>query len=182
MKITLPTALTLLRIAVLPLIVIFFYLPLEWGRHTAAWLFLIAALTDWLDGYLARRLGQHSAFGAFLDPVADKLLVVLTLVLLVSQHPEMIVVLSSIIIIGREVVISALREWMAKIGEDKRVAVSDIGKLKTVVQLTALTMMLYQDPFFTLPLYSIGLICLVIAAGLTLYSMVVYLGSAAKAL
>ncbi|MCG8380618.1 MAG: CDP-diacylglycerol--glycerol-3-phosphate 3-phosphatidyltransferase [Gammaproteobacteria bacterium] len=182
MKITLPTALTLLRIAVLPLIVIFFYLPFEWGRHAAAWLFLIAALTDWLDGYLARRLGQHSAFGAFLDPVADKLLVVLTLVLLVSQHPEMIVVLSAIIIIGREVVISALREWMAKIGEEKRVAVSDIGKLKTVVQLTALTMMLYQDPFFTLPLYSIGLICLVIAAGLTLYSMVVYLRSAAKAL
>ncbi len=180
MRLTLPTLLTWFRIALLPLIIIFFFWPEGWGRNLAGWLFFIAALTDWLDGYLARKLGQHSSFGAFLDPVADKLLVVITLVLLVSAHSQLPIILSTIIIIGREIIISALREWMAKIGEDELVAVSKLGKIKTVAQLTALTWMLYKDDLLGLPLYNMGQVCLVLAAVLTLYSMMVYLRSAAR--
>ena len=116
MQLNLPTILTLLRIILIPFFIVAFYLPTEWGRSAAALLFVLAAFTDWLDGYLARKWDQTSPFGAFLDPVADKLMVAAALVLLVSDRPELLVAIPAIVIIGREIAISALREWMAEMG------------------------------------------------------------------
>nr|MDQ3958755.1 CDP-diacylglycerol--glycerol-3-phosphate 3-phosphatidyltransferase [Pseudomonadota bacterium] len=126
-----PNTLTLVRIALIPIFVIVFYLPIKWSHVATAVIFALAALTDWLDGYLARRLGQTSALGAFLDPVADKLMVAVVLVFLLQQNPSPWLALPAAIIIGREITISALREWMAELGVRARVAVSSLGKIKT---------------------------------------------------
>ena len=175
MKLTLPTLLTLGRIAIVPLLVVLFYLPFEWSRPAAAVVFALGGITDWLDGYLARRLNQQSAFGAFLDPVADKVMVAVVLVMLVEANPTVWMVLPAMVIIGREIVISALREWMAEIGQRARVAVSVLGKIKTTAQIAALLLMLYHDPIAGLPTYQVGFVLLYVAAVLTLYSMVAYL-------
>src|ERR1700754_2985282 len=131
-----PNTLTWLRICAIPLIAVLFYMPYPWADPSAGLLFAAAGITDSLDGYLARRLGQTSRLGAFLDPVADKLIVAVALVLLVSRDPRWVMVLMAVVIIGREIAISALREWMAEIGERTKVAVSAIGKYKTILQMT----------------------------------------------
>jgi CDP-diacylglycerol--glycerol-3-phosphate 3-phosphatidyltransferase/cardiolipin synthase len=172
---TIPNLLTLLRIFLIPVFVIVFYLPYDWAHRGATALFTLGALTDWLDGYLARRLGQSSPFGAFLDPVADKLAVAVALVLLVSMDPRPWVALPAAVIICREITISALREWMAGIGSSKKVAVSWLGKVKTVSQMLALIFMMYREPVSNLDIYSLGLLLLYVAAALTLWSMCRYL-------
>lgn len=174
----LPNILTWLRILAIPLVVVLFYAPYHWSNASAALLFTAAAITDSLDGYLARRMGLTSRLGAFLDPVADKLLVALTLVLLVSHDQQWLVVMSACVIIGREIAISALREWMAELGERTRVAVSGLGKLKTIVQMVGIPMMMWRDDILGLPIYQIGLYLTVAAAALTLWSMISYLRSA----
>lgn len=170
--------LTWLRIALIPIVVVLFYLPYGWGDVAAGLLFAVAGITDSLDGYLARRLGQVSPLGAFLDPVADKLMVATALVLIVSRDPVWYVTLTAAVIIGREIAISALREWMAEIGARGKVRVSQLGKYKTIVQITGLSMMLYWESLFGLPIYRIGLALTVAAAVLTLWSMVAYLQAA----
>jgi len=175
MKLTLPTALTLGRIVLVPVLVLLFYLPFEWCKPAAAVVFALGGITDWLDGYLARRLGQHSAFGAFLDPVADKVMVAVVLVMLVQDNPTLWMVLPAMVIIGREIVISALREWMAEIGQRARVAVSVLGKVKTTAQIAALLLMLYHDPIAGVSTFTVGFVLLYISAVLTLYSMIEYL-------
>jgi len=174
-----PNLVTLSRIILIPLLVGLYYLPDSWisvpGRNLAATLvFVLAGITDWLDGYLARRLNQMSAFGAFLDPVADKLIVVGALVvLLFLNRVDMLVAL---IIIGREIAISALREWMAKVGQAKSVAVAFVGKLKTVSQMVAIPLLLYHEPLFdTLDCQWLGTILINVAAVLTVVSMLYYL-------
>ena len=184
--------LTFARIIMIPLVVILFYLPYHWAAAATAWVFILAAVTDSLDGYLARRLGQTSALGAFLDPVADKLMVVTALVLLVSYDPPMLelirfdphvlITLTAAVIVGREITISALREWMAELGARGKVAVSSLGKLKTIFQMTGLSMMLFREDVWFIPAFELGLYCLVAAAVLTLWSMVVYLRAAWPAL
>lgn len=175
MPFNLPVLLTLLRIILIPAFVGAFFLPVAWSNALCAVLFTLAALTDWLDGYLARRLGQLSAFGAFLDPVADKLMVATALILLVHSIPTPWVSIAAMIIIGREITISALREWMAQLGSSATVAVSMIGKFKTTAQMLALILLLYRDPLGMFPTLEIGLTLLFIAAALTLWSMVHYL-------
>ena len=144
----------------------------------SAAIFGIAALTDLLDGYLARRLNQLSAFGAFLDPVADKLMVAVALVLLVQDNPSPLFAVPAAIIIGREIAISALREWMSEIGARTKVAVSIIGKLKTTIQMIAILLLLFKMPLAGFPTHDVGLVLLYIAAALTLWSMVVYMRAA----
>jgi CDP-diacylglycerol--glycerol-3-phosphate 3-phosphatidyltransferase len=178
MRLNLPNTLTWLRILAIPLIVVLFYLPFSFSDPAAGLLFAAAAITDTLDGYLARRMGLTSRLGAFLDPVADKLVVAVVLVLLVSKDPSVVVVLMAAIIISREIAISALREWMAELGQRTRVAVSSLGKWKTVLQMTGLALMLYRQPLWGVPVYQLGLILAVIAAILTLVSMVRYLQAA----
>ena len=178
MRLNLPNTLTWLRILAIPLIVVLFYLPFSFSDPAAGLLFAAAAITDTLDGYLARRMGLTSRLGAFLDPVADKLVVAVVLVLLVSKDPSVVVVLMAAIIISREIAISALREWMAELGQRTRVAVSSLGKWKTVLQMTGLALMLYRQPLWGVPVYGLGLILAVIAAVLTLVSMVRYLQAA----
>jgi len=175
MILNIPNSLTLIRIAFIPIIIIMFYLPFEWARPASAWLYGLACVTDWFDGYLARKLGQSSTFGAFMDPVADKLIVAVALILLVSAHPEVIIVLGTCIIIGREIIITALREWMARQGKSDSVAVSMLGKYKTFVQMFALGFLLHRDDWYGLPTHTIGLILLVIATILTIVSMVEYM-------
>jgi len=182
MPYNLPNALTLLRIALIPVFAVVFYLPFAWANVAVTVIFAIAALTDWLDGFLARQLDQTSAFGAFLDPVADKLMVAVALVMLVDVNPTpfvgLILALPAAVIIGREIVISALREWMAEIGERAQVAVSTIGKIKTTAQMVSLLLLLYREPLGQLPTVEIGLALLYLAAALTLWSMVIYLRAA----
>ena len=182
MHFNLPNLLTLFRIGLIPFLLLFFYLPLTWGHKGAALIFAVAAVTDWLDGYLARRLRETSAFGAFLDPVADKLMVAAALVILVDANPTplpgVIIAVAAVVIIGREIAISALREWMAEIGEHAAVAVNYIGKIKTTIQMVALVLLLYREPVAGLPTATIGLVLLVIAAGLTLWSMMIYIRAA----
>lgn len=175
---TIPTILTLLRIALIPVFVAVFYLPVSWANLATAALFVVAGITDWFDGYLARRLNQISPFGAFLDPVADKLMVAAALVLLVQSHPTAWLAVPAVIIIGREIAVSALREWMAELGGRARVAVSVLGKYKTAAQMLALVLLLYRDPIAGLPVQAIGFTLLYLAAALTLWSMVVYLRAA----
>mgnify|MGYP006280374577 CR=1 FL=1 len=175
MQLTLPTALTLGRLVLVPVLVLLFYLPFEWARPAAAIAFALGGITDWLDGYLARRLNQSSAFGAFLDPVADKIMVAIVLVMLVQANPYLWMALPAMVIIGREIVISALREWMAEIGQRAHVAVSSVGKFKTIAQIAALLLMLYHAPVAGLPTFLIGVGLLYVAALLTLYSMALYL-------
>jgi CDP-diacylglycerol--glycerol-3-phosphate 3-phosphatidyltransferase len=173
-----PNTLTWARIAAIPLIVLLFYMPNSWADPAAGLLFAVAGVTDSLDGYFARRLGQISRLGAFLDPVADKLIVAVALVLLVSKDPRALIVLTAAVIIGREITISALREWMAEIGARRKVAVSQIGKYKTILQITGLSMMLYRIPLFGLPTYSLGVWLTEVAALATLLSMGMYLRAA----
>jgi CDP-diacylglycerol--glycerol-3-phosphate 3-phosphatidyltransferase len=174
----LPNTLTWTRIAAIPLIVLLFYMPYPWGDPAAGALFAAAGVTDSLDGYFARRLGQISRLGAFLDPAADKLIVAVALVLLVSRDPRPLIVLTAAIIVGREITISALREWMAEIGQRRKVAVSQLGKYKTILQIAGLAMMLYRVPLLGLPTYTFGVVLTEIAAAATLVSMVVYLRAA----
>jgi CDP-diacylglycerol--glycerol-3-phosphate 3-phosphatidyltransferase len=174
-----PNLVTLLRIVLIPLIVGVFYLPDSWmapdDKNLAATaIFIVAAVTDWLDGYLARKLNQMSAFGAFFDPVADKLVVVGALVILLYLNRLDMVV--GLIIIGREIAISALREWMAQLGQAKSVAVAFIGKLKTTLQMIAIPMLLYEDPLFGLiDCHGLGTVLIYVAALLTVISMLYYL-------
>ncbi|MEH6628690.1 MAG: CDP-diacylglycerol--glycerol-3-phosphate 3-phosphatidyltransferase [Motiliproteus sp.] len=171
-----PNILTSLRITLIPCIVVIYYLPYEWNLHVAAGIFALAAVTDWLDGYLARRLNQTTAFGAFLDPVADKLMVSVALVMLVETYSEVYLTVPAIIIVGREIVISALREWMAEIGKRASVAVSVIGKLKTMMQMLAIFLLLGSEPS-TIIAY-VGLTTLYGAAVLTIWSMWMYIKAA----
>ena len=179
MPLNLPNLVTLLRILLIPLIVGIFYLPDAWltdqGRNIAATVvFVVAAITDWLDGYLARKLNQMSAFGAFLDPVADKLVVVGALIVLLNLGRVDMVV--GLIIIGREIAISALREWMAQLGQAKSVAVAFIGKLKTVLQMVAIPLLLFEDRLFgIIDCYALGTVLIYVAAVLTVISMLYYL-------
>ena len=178
-ELNIATFLTWLRIAAIPLFALVFYLPPgELMRPAACVIFTIAGLTDWLDGYLARRLNLLSKFGAFLDPVADKLMVTLTLVIIVQADPKWYIALTAAIIIGREFTISALREWMAEIGARNIVAVTGIGKIKTIMQMVGLGMMIWKYPLVGIPIYEIGMALLIISAGLTLYSMFGYIRSA----
>jgi phosphatidylglycerophosphate synthase len=202
----LPNTLTWLRIFAIPLVIVLFYLPFSWADPAAGLLFAAAGITDSLDGYFARRMGQTSRLGAFLDPVADKLIVAVALVLLVSKDMPMIIVpglegldgakatlrpetvrvilvLCSIVIIGREIAISALREWMAEIGKRGKVKVSQLAKYKTILQIVGLSCMLFRWnlpilPGFSLPIFEIGLVLTVIAAFLTLISAISYLRAA----
>lgn len=182
MQLNLPTLLTLLRIALIPVFIGVFFLPFPGANLLCSALFGLAALTDWLDGYLARRLGQTSPFGAFLDPVADKLMVAAALVLLVQAIPTPLMAVAAAIIIGREIAISALREWMAQLGKQGRVAVSMTGKIKTTAQMIAVLLLLYREPLGFFPTLEVGLGLLVVAAGLTLWSMFHYLVAAWSAL
>lgn len=172
---TTPTLLTLIRIALIPVLALFFYLPWDRARAITALIFTLAAITDWLDGYLARRLNQTSAFGAFLDPVADKLMVAVALVLLVQADPTPWLAIPAAIIIGREIAVSALRERMAELGKGSAVAVSMVGKIKTTSQMVAIILLLYRDPVLDLPVQITGYGLLYIAASLTLWSMILYL-------
>ncbi len=178
MKSQLPNILTWIRIVLIPVFVIVFFSELEYARPISGVIFAIAGITDWLDGALARRWGITSSFGAFLDPVADKLMVSTALILLVSYDQNIFLVLAAIIIIGREIAVSALREWMAGLGLRNAVKVHAIGKLKTIFQMGSLFALLYQFPLFKLPTYQIGFYSLIIAALLTLVSMSLYLYSA----
>ncbi len=159
----------------MPLVVLLFYLP---AHRAAGILFLIAGVTDSLDGWLARRTGQVSRLGTFLDPVADKLMVATALVLIVSRDHEWYMALAAAVIIGREITISALREWMAEIGARKKVAVSSLGKIKTVAQIVGISLLLYREDVLGLPTYSAGLVLTALAAVLTLWSMILYLQAA----
>lgn len=180
-----PTLLTLARIALIPFFVGIFYLHSWWGNVLAAAVFLIAGLTDYLDGWLARRWNQTTRFGAFLDPVADKLMVAAALVLLVEYHGTAWLAVPAINIISREIAVSALREWMAEIGRRASVAVSHIGKVKTVVQITAITLLLAFEPDFDAqrrivftPFFVFNYVLLYLATVLTLWSMALYLRAA----
>ena len=178
MPITLPTLLTLFRIFLLPVMVVVFYLPFRGANIAASAVFLAAAVTDWLDGWLARRWNLTSAFGAFLDPVADKLMVAVTLFLLVQDNPRPVMAITSAIIVGREIAISALREWMSEIGERKTVNVAGIGKIKTTMQIVAIMVLLYQKDIEEFKLFYVGEALLVIAAVLTIWSGLQYLRAA----
>ena len=178
MKLTIPTLITLFRILLIPVLVLVFYLPYKWTNVAATAIFVVGALTDWLDGWIARRYGMYSAFGAFLDPVADKLAVAVALVLIVQYHHTVFMALIAAVIIGREITISALREWMAEIGQKARVKVAAVGKLKTIVQMVALSMLLFREDLFGLPIFMIGEGLLAVAAALTLWSGYAYVRAA----
>ena len=176
--INIPTLLTLLRIALIPVLAIFFYLPWEYSNIATTFIFFVAGFTDWLDGYLARKMQLETKFGAFLDPVADKIMVAVVLVLLVQTVSSVWMTIPVAIIIGREITISSLREWMAEIGQRATVKVSDIGKWKTSAQMLAIGCLLYNDELFGLSMQTFGLVLLYIAAILTLWSMIIYLKAA----
>jgi CDP-diacylglycerol--glycerol-3-phosphate 3-phosphatidyltransferase len=191
MKLTVPTMLTLLRIAMIPVLAAAFYLPYGWTNFAAAAVFALASATDWLDGWIARRYHQYSAFGAFLDPVADKLMVATALFLIVQGHPTAWMALWAAVIVGREIAVSALREWMAVLGQRKRVAVATVGKIKTIAQMVALTCLLYSvspaRPPHPMPwmggfVFHVGDWLLAAAALLTLWSGFEYLRAAWPAL
>lgn len=178
MNLTLPTQLTLMRVAAIPVLVVLYYVNIPNNTIIAAILFIAAAITDWLDGYLARRMNQSSAFGAFLDPVADKLIVATALVVLLQQDARIIVLVPVAIIIGREITISALREWMAELGKRGTVKVQALGKWKTGFQMTAISLMLWREPTFGLPIYHLGYALLLVASLLTVWSMFLYIRAA----
>lgn len=175
---SLPNILTIGRIVAVPLVVVLFYWEHPWSKPLAAIVFIAAAITDSLDGYLARRMGITTPLGEFLDPVADKLMVSTALVLLVGHDTRPLIVVTAIVIIGREITVSALREWMAHLGARAKVAVSGMGKWKTILQMTGLSMMMFREDVFRLPVYQMGVIMLVLAAALTIWSMGSYLRAA----
>ncbi len=170
MKLTIPTWLTLARIAMIPVLVVVYYLDYRWTNVAATAIFVFASLTDWLDGWIARRWHQYSAFGAFLDPVADKLMIATALVITVQYHHTVWMALWASVIIGREIAVSALREWMAELGHGAKVAVAKVGKIKTVVQMIALGFLLYREPLLGIPIFVVGEWLLAGAALLTLWS------------
>jgi len=178
MTYTLPNLLTLFRIVLVPVFLLLFFAPVSWAREACAAIFALAAVTDWLDGYLARRMGLVSPIGAFLDPVADKLMVAAALILLVQADPTPWLAVPAIVIVGREITVSALREWMAELGARAQVAVSRVGKFKTAAQMVAVTLLLYRDDLLGLPVYSIGYGLLYLSVILTLWSMTVYIQAA----
>jgi CDP-diacylglycerol--glycerol-3-phosphate 3-phosphatidyltransferase len=178
----LPINLTLLRIALIPLLTVVFYLPWHYSNVACMLIFLLAGITDWLDGYLARKMQLETAFGAFLDPVADKLMVAIVLVLLVQQQATPYLAIPAAIIIGREITIASLREWMAEIGKRAKVKVSELGKWKTTAQMLSIGFLLYREDLLGLPINLIGYGLLYIAAALTLWSMVSYLRAAFTAI
>ena len=178
MKLNLANILTLLRIAAIPVVVICFYSPLEYARPIAAVLFGLAAITDLIDGWVARRFGQTSRFGEFLDPVADKLMVAIVLVMLVQAQSSWFEDVIAMIIIGREITISALREWMATIGERANVKVDITGKIKTTLQMFGIAFMVFKVPILGIDIYALGFVLLVLAAVMTIWSMMVYLRAA----
>ncbi|RYZ71734.1 MAG: CDP-diacylglycerol--glycerol-3-phosphate 3-phosphatidyltransferase [Lysobacteraceae bacterium] len=189
MKLTVPTWLTLLRILMIPVLVVVFYLPYTWTNFASVFVFVLAALTDWLDGWIARRFNQHSAFGAFLDPVADKLMVAVALFLIVQGHPTPWMAFWAAVIVGREIAVSALREWMAELGQRAKVKVAALGKFKTIVQMVALGCLLYSVTpnnqlgagagiWMGSAVFHLGDWLLAIAAILTLWSGALYLRAA----
>lgn len=178
LKLNLANLLTLFRIAAIPVVVICFYSPLPYARPLAAILFGIAAVTDIIDGWVARRFGQTSRFGEFLDPVADKLMVCIVLVMLVQAEAKWFEDVIAMIIIGREITVSALREWMATIGERANVKVSVAGKVKTTLQMFGIAFMVYQHPILGISVYRVGFVLLVLAAIMTILSMFIYLKAA----
>ncbi|ATG73372.1 CDP-diacylglycerol--glycerol-3-phosphate 3-phosphatidyltransferase [Zobellella denitrificans] len=173
--INVPNSLTFFRILLIPVFIVLFYLPFHWAYFWAAAVFTLAAVTDWFDGFLARQLEQSTPFGAFLDPVADKVMVAAALVLIVEDYSSPLVTIPAMIMIGREIIISALREWMAEIGQRSRVAVSWIGKWKTTIQMLALIGLIWQQS-----IYMIwgSYVLLYAATGLTLFSAYDYLRAA----
>src|SRR5271167_4424007 len=171
----LPNTLTWLRILMIPAILLLFNLPYWWKDPATCAAFALAGITDSLDGYYARKWGQTSRLGAFLDPVADKLIVAAALVLIVSKDPRWFVAIVAVVIIGREIAVSALREWMAEIGARGRIRVSIWGKYKTVLQIVGLSLLLYRRDLFGIPIYKLGLALTGVAAVLTLWSMILYL-------
>lgn len=177
---TIPNILTGLRISLIPIFVAVFYLPYEWRFLASSFVFALACITDWLDGYLARKLKQESPLGEFLDPVADKLIVAVALVLLVQAYATPLLAIPALVIVGREIVISALREWMAELGKRKSVAVSWMGKLKTVGQMIAIFLLLSQNPKLFSSITLAGYILIYASALLTLWSMILYLRLAWK--
>jgi CDP-diacylglycerol--glycerol-3-phosphate 3-phosphatidyltransferase len=177
-KFNLPTYLTFLRIAMIPLLAVVFYLPWEYNRLVSTGIFIFAGFTDWLDGYLARKMNLETAFGAFLDPVADKLMVAFVLVLVVQAEASAYLAIPAAVIIGREITIASLREWMAEIGQRAKVKVSQLGKWKTTAQMAAIGMLLYRDELLGLPINEMGYWLLYLSAVLTLWSMVNYLMAA----
>ncbi|MEQ1559176.1 MAG: CDP-diacylglycerol--glycerol-3-phosphate 3-phosphatidyltransferase [Methyloglobulus sp.] len=178
----LPTILTLLRLALIPILAVVFYLPWANSNIACTAIFFMAGMTDWLDGYLARKMQLETPFGAFLDPVADKVMVAFVLVLIVQQQASAYLAIPAAIIIGREITIASLREWMAEIGQTAKVKVSQLGKLKTTAQMLAIGMLLFREDLWGIPINTIGYILLYIAAALTLWSMVNYLSAALKAM
>ena len=174
-----PNSLTILRISLIPILVITFYLPWKWHYIASTLVFILASLTDYLDGYLARKLQQESAFGTFLDPVADKLIIAVALILLVEEHATCWFSIPAAVIVGREIVVSALREWMAEVGKRTNVAVSYLGKLKTSLQMVAIVMLLAIPPDFG-KIMMIAYASLYMAVILTIWSMIVYLWAARK--
>jgi CDP-diacylglycerol--glycerol-3-phosphate 3-phosphatidyltransferase len=178
MKMNVPMMFTASRVLLIPVVVIAFYLP-GYGHVFSAIIFALAALTDWVDGYLARSLKQVTKLGAFLDPVADKLLVAFSLVIIVDEFGSIYLAIPAAIIISREILISALREWMAEIGKRTSVAVNKMAKIKTAVQMTAIfILLLYRPGFSSLGLQVFGVILLYVASVLTLWSMIIYLKAA----
>lgn len=171
-----PNILTLLRIVLIPVFILLYYLPVGWGALAAGVVFAVASFTDWLDGFLARRWNQTSPLGAFLDPVADKLLVAVALVMLTETFANVWITLPAVVIIGREIVISALREWMAELGKRASVAVSYVGKVKTALQMLAIFLLVTFPPASTISWIGVG--ALYLSAVLTLWSMVAYLKAA----
>lgn len=173
-----PNCLTVFRLALIPLFVLMFYVPTTWGKVVAAIVFLLAAFTDWLDGYLARLWKQVSTFGAFLDPVADKLMVSTALVLIAANRDLAYVAIPIAIIIGREIVVSALREWMAELGKRANIAVSYVGKTKTMLQFLAIALLILASSIDDMFLLWFGYLTLYLSAALTLWSMMMYLQAA----
>ncbi len=177
-----PNLLSLLRVLLIPVLVALYFLPHASAPIWATVIFVLAAITDWLDGYLARKWQQTSPFGAFIDPVADKLIVVVALLLILYKSPVWIILLPVIVIVFREITISALREWMAEIGARNVVKVSSMGKWKTTFQMVAIGCLIFYKPLFGLPIFEIGVVLLYIAALLTLVSMITYLKAAVPVL
>lgn len=178
MTLTIPTLLTLFRIVLIPVMVAVFYLPYGWTNIAAAGVFILGAVTDWADGWIARRYGMYSAFGAFLDPVADKLTVAFALLLVVERHDTPLMAMLAAVIIGREITISALREWMAQVGAHGLVKVAALGKIKTIVQMVAISCLLFEEDLLGLPVFVLGEWLLAVAAALTLWSGWDYLRAA----
>ena len=178
MRLTIPTMLTIFRILLIPVLVLVFYWSNRWSNIIACAVFVLGALTDILDGWIARRYEMYSAFGAFLDPVADKLAVTIALFLIVQWHHTVPIALLAAVIVGREITISALREWMAQIGDHGLVKVAGLGKLKTIVQMTAISCLIFREDLLGLPVFLIGEWLLGFAAALTLWSGLDYLRAA----